>query len=156
MEILLNNEWKMTCPDGFVRLDENERRSLHFIAEGAGECLSDPERHMLVTLGWKKVSGLAVLLLSGRDLARQMEKRISAPMQPFGYRLDKWCERQLDGGLAVGFRYRYRAQETDMMGESYVLKSGKTLYYFHLYARAALEEESLACWETMLDSLHRA
>ena len=43
-----------------------------------------------------------------------------------------------------------------MMGESYVLKSGKTLYYFHLYAREALEEESLACWETMLDSLHRA
>ena len=155
MEILLNNEWKMTFPDGFRLLDEKERGALRFIAGGEGECLSDPARHMIVTLGWKTVGGLTALVLNGKDLARNMEKHISAPMQPYGYRPDGWRERPLGGGPAAGVRYRYRAQETDMLGESYVLKSGKTLYYFHLYARAALEKESLACWEALLDSLQR-
>ena len=153
MEISLNNEWMMTFPEGFRVLDENERGALRFIAAGEGACLSDPARHMLVTLGWKTVGGLTALVLNGKDLARSMEKHISAPIQPYGYRLEERRERPLGGGTAVGVRYRYRAQETDMLGESYVLKSGKTLYYYHLYARAALEKESLACWETLLDSV---
>ena len=38
-----------------------------------------------------------------------------------------------------------------MYGESYALKDGRTLYYFHLYARQELKEESLPLWRQLLE-----
>ncbi len=118
--------------------------------------LSDPERHVLITLGWKQAGGLASALLTGRDLARNTEKNIRRSMKVFGYRADGFAERPVAGGAAHGFRYGYRAQDAEMYGESFILKSGKTIYYFHLYARAALKAASLPPWEALLDSARRA
>ena len=42
-----------------------------------------------------------------------------------------------------------------MTGESFVFKSGRTFYYFHLYARTALLEKALPVWEEMLSSARR-
>ena len=39
-----------------------------------------------------------------------------------------------------------------MYGESFALKVGKMLYYFHLYARKELLDKSLPVWEEILNS----
>ena len=39
-----------------------------------------------------------------------------------------------------------------MYGETLTLRDGRVWYYFHLYARQALKEESLPVWEDFLSS----
>ncbi len=148
-ELLLNDALILSYPDGFHLMTEAERGGVDPAEDGPWIGLSDPEKHILVTAGWKQIGGLTALLVRG-DLAKNMEKRVRGPMQPYGYRLEGFEKRTIAGETADGFRYSYRAQETDMIGESYALKREKTVYYFHFYARAALSSESLPVWEEML------
>lgn len=154
--LLLNNELNLTVPAGFHVMTEAERGKLQMPYVGQWVGLSDPERHIIVTAGWKQAGGLAMRLLSGRDLAKNMEKNISKPLQPLGYKPAGSRERTIAGTPAQGFGYSYTAQETPMYGESYAMKRGQTVYYFHFYARAALREESLPVWEELLGSICEA
>lgn len=148
--VTLHDELKLPCPDGFHVMDEAERARFHFSVKDSGACLSDPERHMLVSAAWTQFSGLTTLLLSDRDLAKRTERDIRKSMQGFGYQLGAFLHRNVGGRIAEGFCYTYTAQRTAMYGESCVLKSGKALFNFHLYARDALKAESLPVWETLL------
>ena len=62
--ILLNNEYMMNCPDGFHIMTEEERGKMNQFGDGMWIGLSDLERHMIVSIGWKQVSPLALMLLS--------------------------------------------------------------------------------------------
>ena len=149
----LNGKMSVSYPDGFHEMSEAERGQLNFIEEGKGVCLSDPRRHMIVTTGFKRIGMLQKLLLGGKDLAKNMEAQIRKPMARYGYRLKGYSEKQLDGKAANGIMYTYTAQGVDMYAESYVVKSGDTLYYLHLYTRMALWAENQSVWDQILDSV---
>ncbi len=151
-ELLLGGELALNVSEGFRIMDDAERSGLSPLAGGEWTGLSDPDRHMIVTLGWKRTGGFAAALLSERDLAKGMEKKIRKPMRPFGYRLESFSERTIAGARAGGLRYSYEVQDTAMTGESWALKRGKTFFYFHAYMRSSLLEESLPVWNALLDS----
>ena len=151
--MLLNNKLTIVCPDGFRQLSEAEIEKLNTPWPGSGTCLSDPERHMLLSFGWKKVNGLAAIILSTKDLAKNMEQDIAGMMKEYDFESAGYTERTICGKRAGGFRYSYTAQGVRMTAESLVLKSGKTLYYFHCYARKTSEAGNLAVWEKILTSV---
>ena len=74
-------------------------------------------------------------------------------MAPYGYRRETTLARQIGGQAAEGFRYTYAAGGTPMVGESYVLREGKSLTFFHVYLRAVLRDESIARWHRLLDAV---
>ena len=123
----LNNELQFPVPDGFHVMDEEEMSGMTMIAAGPGVCLKDPERHIVVSVGYKKAGLLTSKMLSQKDIAEKSEGSIRQAMKPYSY----WPD-------GAGKR------------ETYVLKKGKTFYYFHVYMRAALKEESMPVWEEML------
>ncbi len=47
-----------------------------------GVCLSDPEGHITVTVGWKRAGGLAALVLSFKDGAKNLEAKLKKSMKP--------------------------------------------------------------------------
>ena len=53
--VTLNNTLQVFYPDGFHVMDEAERSKLKSLGGGPVECLSDPERHILISTGWKSV-----------------------------------------------------------------------------------------------------
>ena len=126
---------------------------LNFAYPGPGTCLSDPERHMLLSFSWKNVNGLAALILSTKDLAKNMEQNIAGMMTEYGFESTGSVRRGILGKQAAGFGYRYIAQDIRMNAESLVLKSQKTLYYFHCYFREERNNESLAIWESILSDV---
>lgn len=135
--LVLNNELTLPCPDGFYVMDEEEIKTLAFIASGPGVCLKDPDRHIVVSAGYKKAGGLTARLLNQKDVATKSEGSIRDAMRAYGYLREGAGKREIGGLPADGFQYSYTAEETDMYGETYVLKKGKTFYYFHAYMRNA-------------------
>ena len=65
--IILNHELKAVIPGGFHEMDEAERGKLNFIQDGPGGGISDPERHILISVGWKPFGGLSAMLLGIKD-----------------------------------------------------------------------------------------
>ena len=53
-----NDTLTISCPEGFHVMDEEERSRLNFYGEGECECLSDPDRHIIISIGWARLNGL--------------------------------------------------------------------------------------------------
>ena len=138
-------------PEGFHVMDEAEWSRFKLLADGEGAGLSDKARHMIVTVGYKQAGGFSAALLSGKDLAKNMEKQICRAMASLGCKSEGVKQRSIGGREAHGARYRYTAQGTDMTGESWVIKERKEIWYLHGYMRTELLEASLSVWEEMLD-----
>lgn len=153
MMIEINHELQVTCPESFHVMDDEERSKLNFLGEGEFECLSDPERHIMICIGWKKLTGLTAALVSASMTAGSMEKRIRRPMKRFGYRMTGTKTLRIDGETASGYGYEYEVQDIAMAGESYACKRGSVMYYFHAYYRKALLEDSVPVWERIVDAM---
>ena len=152
--ITINHELGISYPDGFHVMDPGERQRLRVLEDGPVKCLSDPERHIMISIGYKQPPKLALMMLNAKDIAKNAEKKIRKAMQPFGYRPAGFTDRSMGGEKAYGFAYEYEAQGTGMYAETFALKKGKTVYYLHFYARKALQEESAALWKEICDSMY--
>ncbi len=53
---------------------------MQFFGGSSGERLSDPERHILISIGWKPIGGISALLIGAKDAARKMEANIQKAM----------------------------------------------------------------------------
>ena len=153
--ITLNDELTLTYPEGFRVLTQDEMDSMQFLEKGPGTCLSDPERHILISVGWKRPGVLAGLMLNAGDLAKNSEKTIRKAMQNMGYRCRGFEKKQIAGNRAEGFGYEYSAQGVEMLGETYVTKIEKTVYYFNFYARREREAEAMTVWKQILETVNR-
>ena len=147
---IVHDELKLFCPDGFHFMDADERARLRFLGADSGVSLSDPERHMLVSIGWTRFVGVSALLFNDHALAKKTEADIRKGMLSLGYQSGGFLQRSVGGRIMEGFAYTYTAQGIAMYGETCALKTPQTLYYFQLYARDALREESLPVWEALL------
>ena len=145
------NELQLAYTEDFHEMSESEKAGLHFYKDEAGVCLSAPEKHIIISVGWKK-SAVASLMINAREAAEKTEESISGPMKAYGYELEGFTDHVLDGEKACGFRYHYTSQDIGMTGETVVVKYKKVFYYLNLYARTELLEESLKIWQAMLDS----
>ena len=147
--MLLNNTLQINVPEGFQTMDP-EAASAKLIEKGEGVCLSNPDRHILMTIGWKTLGRFTGFLLKEKDLEKNMESSILNAMKPFQCHNDGPCTQNIGGQEARGFCYHYIAQDTEMSAASILLRREKTVYYFHLYTRTALVQENTALWEELL------
>lgn len=150
--VLLNNELNLTYPDGFHEMGKEELSRQTFYDTAPDWSISDPDRHMVIAISWKRTNGLLAKLLNTKDMAVKMEAKIKVPMQQYGYRLEGFVAREPGGRRGDGYRYVYEVQDTGMSGESIYLKNGNTFYYIHSYYRTSLKEDSLAVLDGIFDS----
>ncbi len=153
MEEKIGGELTVSFPDGFRRMTDGEMKKLNRLEDGPGIFMTDPERHIIVTVGWKKIALFASLLLSAKDIAKNAGGQIARAMKLYGCSEPAYTERIIAGARAPGFRYAYTAENVPMAAETCVLKRGRVVLYFNFYAREALKEESFSVWESILASV---
>ena len=145
--VTLNNTLQVFYPDGFHVMDEAERSKLKSLGGGPVECLSDPERHILIS---KSVGRLVGMLFGAKDAAKSAEAQVRKAMKGNGYRSNGFFTKEVGGEEARGYCYEYEAEGMVMYGETCVVKHGKELYFLHFYTRTAVKEENLEMWNEML------
>ena len=150
--VVMNNELALPLERGFHVMDEEEKSQLDFLGGAAGTCLSDPERHMMISIGWSKIGRLPAMLLNTGEIAKNMEGRVREPMAEFGYRLEGFINARVGGKNAEGFDYGYEAEDTRMFAESLIIKHRKSLYNLHMYCRWENRGECHRTWRDMLEA----
>ena len=151
-QLVINDALTLYYQDGFHVMSAEEKRQLPALGEGPAEALKDPDRHVIITLGWKKVPRLISALFSANDAADTIKKSIRKPMAAFGYHNEQDLSRTIAGENAGGVGYEYEAQGIAMYGESYVIRHGNFFYYFHIYTRTEYKDSNLQLWSEILDS----
>ena len=154
-DLLINNTYRLSYPESFFVMDPEERSRQNFLETGPGVCLSDPDKHILISIAWKKVGKLWYSLLKTKDLKKAMEACTVKPMQAFQIRTEEACEVTFCGIETGGFGFSYQVQDTDMAGRSYVMKDEGTLWYFHCYVREENREEGFRLFAEILASAER-
>ena len=149
--VLLNDELALQVPEGFQELTREEVEGMSTVGAPPQWCARDSERHMILAAAWKK-SSFASLMLTTKDLAKNMEKALSGQMVPYGYQLQGSLTQDLGGIEARGILYAYEAQGIGMACEALTLKKGKQFYYLYCYMRQELLEESLQTLRQILAS----
>ncbi len=153
MDVVLNQELMISIPEGFHVMSEEELSRLNHYGQIPNWCVSDPDRHIILSVSWKK-SGFASFLLNTAEVAKKMEGEIHRLLSSYGYELKGYITENLGGVSADGFRYSYIAQDVLMIGESLSAKKGKVFYYIHGYLREELQEESLRTLEEIFRTFH--
>lgn len=149
---LLNNELNLSYPDGFHVMSREELSGFNYYSEAPGWCINDADRHIMISVSWKKIPGIFARMLKIKDVAKSMEGQMAQVMKAYDYRLDDFISRSPGGKEAEGFRYQYKVQDNDMTGMSFGVKNKNTFYYIHIYYRSALKEESVPVIEEILKS----
>ncbi len=150
--IVLNDTVKLFYEDGFHVMDDSELAKLRSPWQGPMQGLSDPARHIMITIGWKPVGNVLSMLLKPKDIAKKMESDIRKAMKAYDYRPQGFLTKEIAGQKAEGFAYEYEAEATSMYGESIVLKHGKEAYYFHYYSSALLRWENQKFWDRIFET----
>ena len=150
-KVCINGRIELELPDGFHVLDETEKKDFELAAAGEYVAFSDPQGHILATVGCRNI-GIASFLIGTNDAARSAERQIGDAMQGFRYEFTGFVDRTIAGRPSRGFGYTYVSEGTEMSGETCVMKSGKFLYFFNIYYRRSLGENSLKVWKEILDS----
>ncbi len=151
-QIVMNEKLELSYPENVHVMSDAEKAELQFIRNGEGYCLSDPETHILISLGWEKLKGFQNLMLSAKDLASYGEKAVAEAMKQYGYVSCANEQTEIAGVKAGMYSYRYVVKDVPMYGESCVLKKDGTAYYLHLYTRTEYREENVKVWKDILRS----
>ena len=152
-ELKINERFQLVCPEGFRPLTEAEREKLNTLGGGESLFLTNEEHHIAVSIGWKDVNAFAGFLLHLISPVSSVEANVNRAMAPYGYRKETMLERQIGSQLAKGFRYTYTAGDTPMVGDSYVIRQGRSLTFFHVYLPDELREQGLLHWNALLDAV---
>ena len=107
IDIQITEELHMAYPDTFHVMDEKEKESLDPLTGDHFVGLSNPEAHMIVTVGYKANTGLAAKLFSAKDIAKNMEKQIAKPTMIYSYARGRFKDIEIGGIDASGFDYSY-------------------------------------------------
>ena len=134
-------------------IEPAERKKMHFNNGEPELCMRDSDRHMIVIACGQQLPLLARVVLRERELVSNYEKALANKMRGFGYKLEGFSERQVGGKTAICFRYTYLAEGIPMEGESCFIRDGKLMYNLYVYYREQLREDSVATWESILDTV---
>ncbi|MBQ6388141.1 MAG: hypothetical protein IJH90_00735 [Mogibacterium sp.] len=153
MRISIENKLFMDCPEGFRELSEEEKAGMNIAPGGKCLCISDPVRHIIISVAWLRLNGLSSWLLGRREVSWNMTRQIEKKLKPFSFVWLDDTKHTIDGQLARGMDYEYTAKGINMFGESLAVKVGEDLYYFHMYSRKVCREESLEIFGEILDNI---
>lgn len=152
---LLYDGLSLAFPESFRPMTREESAQFAAGGDGEGLCLISQPLHIIVSTGRKPTRGIVGALsrlLSGKDLVKNIETFYKKQMRSFGFSTDRYLKRAIGGATADGLRYTYQAQGIDMTGESFALRRQGAIYYFHVYYRTRLGDESRRVWDLILDS----
>ena len=152
-QLTIGKGFTLTCPEGFRPVTKKERDRFHMPESDDSLGLIREDDRIVASMGWKDVGAFAGILLHVISPAASVEASVSRDMAGYGYRKEKSLRREIGGVKAEGFRYTYTAGDTPMVGDSYVIRQGRSLTFFHAYYRASERETSLPLWQSLLDAV---
>ena len=151
--ITLNDEMKITFPEGFTVMSREELKQAYGddIPDRYG--MKDAEKHMIFCVYWHEGPKFLSKLADCKSLRDRCEKLISKSMRNHSYKLEGRFESSLCGMEVQGFRHSYILQDIEFVSEVRVLKKDNVCYTLYYYTRSETEKANEPVRDEILNSI---
>ena len=149
-----NETFSLEIPDSFQPLGEEDFRRLS--ANGGGPYqwgVRDPENHRLIIAMWKPYPALLSLLADLKTMAKKNAQLTAKAYEGHGYRFLGFFTPRAGEAKAEGYRYAYDGNGTVQVVDTFLFRSGKTIYAFLCSGREASAEADHTLFCQVLESL---
>ena len=138
----INNELRMSYPDGFCEMSADDLLRFFSSAQNR-QGIYDGDRHILLSVAWTK-PGVLNYLTDVRTILMRAELGMKRAIS--SYRQTEMFKTEIAGKKGQGIRFAFTAQDTELpqIGELTVFRAGNKFYAVTFVAREAGIEESRA------------
>ncbi len=150
---LLHNELSVSFPEGFHVMDRDEMKKLYLDDNPNRWGIWDTERHIIITVFWHQTNGILAALADEKSVAQSTESRLSRGLKKYHYKCLGFFSTPLCGQEVPGFRYEYTLGDVVQVGETILLKQGKTCYTIYYYERKNRSYSDHEVFEEVLRSI---
>lgn len=149
-KIMINQELTGAYTEGFCEMTAQELRKF-YVSEKSRCGLYDKDRHIIISVCWKK-PGVLGFLTDTKSVLKGAEMRLRRHLSR--YRLIERLNREIMSCPAEGIRFEYQVTGTDIIQYSdlYVFRYGDLYYSAEVVARKEGFEESQREMESFLRS----
>lgn len=146
----INNELKLSYPDGFHEMDQEEMQRF-FSASLYRRGIYDEDRHILISVAWTK-PGPVNFLTDAKTILLRAELGMKRGLQD--YIRMKEAQDEIAGKKARCISFTFTAQESEIAqgGEMAVFRAGNKFYAVTFVAREEGFDESLTVYREILKS----
>lgn len=162
-QVFLNNEMKLTIPEGFEEISPEEVQAMTACKGQAPMWnIINREDHILISASWVKAGWLVSHLLSAKDMVKSIRNRYrSMEASAFGGTYSDITETTLDGRKAYMYSCAYRTatkegEMLEMIRETVVVKIGSVFYVFQSVCRDGLKDKGFEAFHKVYDSVQFA
>lgn len=152
-ETIINQELRLAYPEGFAPIDREELDRLYQDENHNRWGIRDRDRHVIVTVFWHRTNALLVSLADAKSIAKATEGKLRRGLKQHGYQFEGFFPTEVCGVATQGFRYSYRVEDVDQVGEIIILKRKAVCYTLYYYARKESALEGYPLFEEILRSL---
>ena len=145
-KVQVTDQVSLSVPEGFHIMDEDEIKTTF----PNQTCLpmwvmKDPERHIMVTLSWKKAMMLAAMLVGAKDMAVKLKKQYVKRTRglAYNYQINEVRPISIGHEEGYGFDMTYEVQGIHTCAETACVKHKSFFCYVSVYYRESMKEESL-------------
>ena len=150
-EAVINNKLKLSYPDGFHVMEEEEL-TRYFGSAANRWGVFDPERNMIISVSWKK-AGFFGFMKDAETVLIDAEAHMKRSL--VNYQCTKAFKTKIGKrkGRGVHFEYRLDASARVHTGEMRVIKAGGAFYALRYIGRKPADEANLKLFEEVIESV---
>ena len=150
----INDEIRITLPEEFHLMDPEEKKRIYAMSAVTPEWSArDAQRHMLISVSWKRTNAVLASMACSMDGAKGYEKRVRVVLRERNYRFGEYLKEELGEKTAFGFTFRYQGNEGELLNRTMMVRSGGCIYYLTSQIRADGEDESKAVMDGIWRSI---
>lgn len=150
---VINGELKVTYPDNFKEMSQEEIERKTGTAYPDKWVISDEEKHMSISIIWKKSGAILSALANAKDISKANASKLKNTLKNNDYELEESFETEVCGIKTYGLRYSYTAKGKRQQGQAVVLKNKRVCYTISFYIRKENEAELAPVFEQFLADL---
>ena len=153
MQEIINNELKVTVPEGFEVLSAEALNNIYLDNNTTRWGMTDKNRHFTGTVFYHVTNLLLAAIASTKDVANNTRMQLAKKLSTYNYVQGDSFQMKICGQDAHGFNYEYVNHNIPTEGTVVVFKRGKSFYTVYWYSRKENVTESREVFRSFCESL---
>ena len=152
-DIIINNELKMSCPEGFREMTRDEIHQQFGQTTEDQTGIRNESGSVYINVMYHRFNALIGAMISNKGLAQDRENRLKKIYKDKMYRSSELFHREIAGHEAYGFSYEFVLNDISMYAECILFKTKNTTYTVYYYTRKENNEQNHPALDEVCSSM---
>ena len=135
MQAIINQELSLDYPESFTVLDQEKKKQIYQKDYQNTWVIQNEDQHIMMAVFYHTTHRFLTKIVNIKDVTSSNEKRMRKGLKGHDYHFDGFFSTEVSGHEAHGYRYHYKVQDIEQLGEVIALIHGDCCYTLYYYTR---------------------